>query len=225
MVRRINELRQQFPKNMDEWFWQLWFEGYPVDIVEWCRERIVAHEKIIGRVDKKRAAEAATAATRKPIKRLDPRRSFYSRLRAKVQLWYAFAAWAIRVGIGALRSGSIFDPGSLALAALAALVVPGADHASVRERLVGSGIEDMNISRLLAALDEADASALETVRKDCWALSRAAESRSLAGFFLSKAWRRMDARAFILAGLILLRRSPDHQEDLAAALEIPEPAQ
>src|SRR5690348_10532131 len=33
MVHRINELGLQFPKNMDEWLWHLWLEGYPSEIV------------------------------------------------------------------------------------------------------------------------------------------------------------------------------------------------
>ena len=38
MVRRIDELRQR--GTIDHWLWQLWLDGYPIDIIEWCRTRL-----------------------------------------------------------------------------------------------------------------------------------------------------------------------------------------
>src|SRR5947209_6826597 len=82
---------------------------------------------------------------RNQAKRSDGRRSFYSRLKA--QLWVALMTWAVNVAIGRLGSQSVFDPASPPRAALAKLVAPIADPSSVRERLVGSGIEDMSVHR------------------------------------------------------------------------------
>ena len=219
MVRRINELRQE-THDMDEWRWRLWLERYPIDIVKWCRKRLLAHAEAISRIDGKHLAESAT---RKPAKRSDGRRSFYSRLKA--QLWVALMTWAVNVALGRLGGQSVFDPASPPRAALAKLVAPVADPSSVRERLVGSGIEDMSVNRLLAILDQAEAVEIERARKDCLAWSRAGERRDFVGFVLSAIWRKPDVRAVILPGLIALRRSPDHQENLAAALGISEPAQ
>jgi hypothetical protein len=201
---------------MDEWLWQLWLEAFPVDIKKWCRERLLDHAEPISGIAQKRLVEAAT---RKPAKRSDARLTFYRRLKA--QGWFALMTWAVNVAIGARGMQSLFDPASPPLTALAKLVEPIAGHSSVRDNLVGSGIEDMGISRLLAVLDQADATELERVRR---AWSRAGERRDLVGFILSVMWRKPDVRALILPGLIALRRSPDHQGSLAAALGISDPA-
>src|SRR5438046_842692 len=34
MVRRIDELRRESPRDIDDWLWTLWLERYPVDIVK-----------------------------------------------------------------------------------------------------------------------------------------------------------------------------------------------
>jgi hypothetical protein len=218
MVRRINELRRQ-TRDIDEWRWQLWLDAYPIDIIKWCRHRILTYAEVISEMDEKRFAEAAT---RKPAKRPDPRRAFYRRLKA--QGWFGLMTWAVHVAIGARPPQSMFDPASSPLVALARLLEPFAYRSSPREALVGSPTEDAGVRRLLAVLDEVDATELERVREDCRALSRAAERRDLLGFTLSQMWRRPDVRAVFLPGLVALRRSPDHQGSLAAALGISEPA-
>jgi hypothetical protein len=220
IVRRIDDLRRQWPRDMDEWLWQLWLDAYPIDIIKWCRDRLLRHAKAILDIDQKRLVEAAT---RKPAKRSDARRTFYRRIKA--QGWFALMTWAVNVAIGARGMQSLFDPTSPPRAALAKLVEPLADHSSVRNKLVGSGIEDMGVGRLLAVLDETDATELARARVDCRAWSRAAERRGLVGFILSRIWRKIDVRAVILPGLIALRRSPDHQGSLAAGLSISEPDQ
>jgi len=219
MVRRINELRRQ-TRDIDEWRWQLWLDAYPIDIIKWCRQRLLTYAEIISDIGEKRFVETAT---RKPAKRSDPRRTFYRRLKA--QGWFALMTWAINVAIGARPPQSLFDPVSSPLASLARLLGPFASGLSPRDRLVGSPIEGAGVRQLLAVLDEAEATELEKVREDCRALSRAAERRDLLGFILSQMWRRPDVRAVFLAGLVALRRSPDHQGSLAAALGISEPTQ
>ena len=220
IVCRIDELRRESPRDMDDWLWTLWLERYPIDIIKWCRQRLRAHNEAVSSKDVRRLAEDAT---RKPAKRSDARRTFYRRLKA--QGWFALMAWAVNVALGARGAQSVFDPASPPRAALAKLVAPVADPSSVRDKLVGSGIEHMGLRRLLAVLDEANETELERVRVDCRAWSRAGERRDLVGFILSVMWRKPDVRAVILAGLIALRRSPDHQGSLAAALGISEPAQ
>jgi hypothetical protein len=219
MIRRINALRRQ-TRDMGEWRWQLWLEAYPIDIIKWCRQCLLTYVEVISEIDEKRFVEAAT---RKPAKRSDPRRTFYRRLKA--QGWFALMTWAINVAIGARPPQSLFDPVSSPLASLARLLGPFASGLSPRDRLVGSPIEGAGVRQLLAVLDEAEATELEKVREDCRALSRAAERRDLLGFILSQMWRRPDVRAVFLAGLVALRRSPDHQGSLAAALGISEPTQ
>jgi hypothetical protein len=219
MVRRINELRRQ-TRDIDEWRWQLWLDAYPIDIIKWCRQRLLTYAEVISKIDEKRFVETAT---RKPAKRSDPRRTFYRRLKA--QGWPALMTWAVNVAIGARPPQSLFDPASSPLAALARLLEPFSCRSSPRDALVGSPTEDAGVRRLMAVLDEVDAAELERVREDCRALSRAAERRDLLGFILSQMWRRPDVRAVLLPGLVALRRSPDHQGSLAAALGISNPAQ
>jgi hypothetical protein len=38
MLDRLNKLREQYPKDMDEWRCRLWLDGYPAPYIEWCRE-------------------------------------------------------------------------------------------------------------------------------------------------------------------------------------------
>jgi hypothetical protein len=67
-------------------------------------------------------------------------------------------------------------------------------------------------------LDNHSTSELERLRIDLFAFSRAGERRNLVGFILSRMWKKHKLRALLVPGLILLRRSPDHQGDLAVAL-------
>lgn len=216
LVRRINELRRR-GRNIDIWLWQLWIDGLPIDIVDWCRTRLLAHLEILSDVDETLVIDAGT---RKPAKRSDPRRSFYRRL--KVKGWFALVTWAISVGIGARLPQSMFDPASSPGAALGKLFQSSVGPPSIRDRLIGSSVEDMRISRLLAILNEATATELENVRKDCCALARAGERRDIIGLVLVAVWRHMPTRAILLPGLIAIRRSPDHQVGLAAALGLRE---
>ena len=126
MVRRINELRRQ-TRDIDEWRWRLWLDAYPIDIVKWCRQRLLTYAEVIFDIGEKRFVETAT---RKPAKRSDPRRTFYRRLKA--QGWPALMTWAVNVAIGARPPQSLFDPASSPLAALARLLEPLAYRSSPR---------------------------------------------------------------------------------------------
>ena len=154
--------------------------------------------------------------TRKPTKRSDPRRSFYRRLKAYG--WSELTKWAVSIGAGLLIQQSVFDSVSPPRQALAKLM--GRSASSIGDGLAGSPIETMRLAQLVAVLDDLNASELERVRMDLRACSRAGERRDLVGFVLSRIWRRHDVRACLLPALVMLRRSPDHQLDLATMLGI-----
>jgi hypothetical protein len=208
MVRRINELRQR-DRDMDKWLWQLWLDGYPIDIIGWCRTWLTNLQKLInGDVN-----DFVDLATRKPGKRSDPRRSFYRRLMARG--WLAVMTWTVHVATGTRPPESVFDPVSRPLSALAKVFGIKTDPSAIRAGLDGSRIEDFSIARLLAVLNEdIGAGELNKVREDCWVLSHCDKGSTLITRILAAMWRRVSCRAVLLPGLILLHRSPDHQDSL-----------
>jgi hypothetical protein len=208
MVRRINELRQH-SKNMDKWLWQLWLERYLVDIIEWCRRRLIKLQPLASMT----AKELVDEATRKPGWRSDPRRSYYRRLMARG--WLALMTWAVNVAIGARPPESLHDPVSPPRSALARLFGLSTDPSIVGAGVAGSQIEDMSITRLLAVLnEEIGVDELEKVREDCWVLSHSYKVRTLPGRVLAAMWGRLNCRAGLLPALVILHRSPDHQATL-----------
>ena len=208
MVRRINEQRQH-SKNMEKWLWQLWLDGYPVDIIEWCRTRLSKIRPVV----EKDAKELVDFATRKPAKRSDPRRSFYRRLMARG--WLGLMTWTVHIAIGKRPPESIFDPHSPPRSALARIFGIGTEPLAIRAGLDDSGIEELSIARLLAVLDEDIAAGeLHKVREDCWVLSRLPKAQTLIGKIFAAVGRSPSCRAGLLPALILLHRSPDHQDTL-----------
>ena len=155
--------------------------------------------------------------TRRP-KRSDPRQRFYRWLTWK--LWFPLMEWAMQVGLGQRIQESVHDPISPPRDAVARLLAPTIEASSVRDGLWG-GIEDIRIRTLVEVLDNHSTSERERVRMDFLAFSRAGELHNLVGFILSRMWKMHFLRALFVPGLILLRRSPDHQDDLAMALGLP----
>jgi hypothetical protein len=208
IIWAINQLQLQLPGDMNEWRWHLWLNRYPTPFIKWCRQRLapLAKQPISGADETKLEKEA----TRKPTKRTDGRRYLYRRLKT-TNGWGALMTWAVSVVVGRRVRQSVFDPASPVLAAFVKWLK--LDASTVRDGLFGSGIEDMSIDRLLEALDHHTPDQLEQVRIDCLALTRAGAMRSWL-------WRKPAARAVLVPMLIMLRRSPDHQLDLAAALGI-----
>jgi len=207
MVRRIDELRQR-GGNMDRWLWQLWIDGFPIDVVGWCRDRLIKMQGFTN-LDEK---ELTVAATRKP-KRSDPRSSFYRRLFGRG--WLSLMTWALNVAIGARPPESLFDPKSPPRSALARIFGVGTDPSIISVGVAGSQIEEISLPRLMAILyEEIGADELQRVREDCWVLSHCHKGNTLIVRVLAAMWGRVSCRAVLLPGLIILHRSPDHQASL-----------
>jgi hypothetical protein len=246
MLDHLNKLREQYPKDMDEWRCRLWLDGYPAPYIEWCREllcswmnaytvaawadlsptgsspddgRIVEDTGQVALWDGVQWTDGKNrlrdVVTRRP-KRSDPRQSFYRRLTWK--LWFPLMEWAVQVGLGQRIQESVHGPISPPRDALAKLLASMIEASSVRDSLAGSGIEDRRIRTLVEVVDNHSTSERERVRMDLLAFSRAGELHNLVGFILSRMWKWHGVRALLVPGLILLRRSPDHQGDLATAL-------
>jgi hypothetical protein len=209
MIRRLEELREQYPRNMDEWLWELWLDGYPVDVIAWCRRRL---RKLADAVRDEPGLDIE--ATRKPIKRLDPRRLIY-RVLGRTSGWYALMAWAVAVAIGSRPAVSLFDKASSPLVMLTGKI----------DITAAAVVNNMGIGDLLAVLDKADETEIERAREDCRVIAHASNVKNLARLVLTAMWRRMDARAIFLPGLIALRRSPGHQGSLVEVLGETEPSQ
>jgi hypothetical protein len=125
--------------------------------------------------------------------------------------------WAVHVAIGTRPPESIFDPVSRPLSALARVFGITTDPSDIRTGLVGSRIEDFSIPRLLAVLNEdIGAGELNRLREDCWMLSHSDKvpTRTLITRILAAMWRSDTCRAGLIPALILVHRSPDHQDSL-----------
>jgi hypothetical protein len=208
MVQRIDGVRQR-GGNMSTWLWQLCFEGLPADVIGWCRTELTNLQEPID----KDVKDLEENATRKPRKRSDPRRSFYRRLMARG--WLAVMTWALHVAIGMRPSESMFDPVSHPLSALARVFGIKTDPSVMRAGLDGSRIEDFSIRRFLAVLNEPiGPGELHKVMEDFWVLSHCDKGDILITEILAAMWRFVSCRAVLLPGLILLHRSPDHQDSL-----------
>lgn len=219
MVRRIDDLRQQCG-DMDDWLWSLWLDGYPVNIVEWCRKRLQKLEKILSGAEDRQLVEAAT---RKPGKRSDPRRTIYGRLNTKE--WYVLMGWAAAVAAHARPVPSLADPASPILAALdkAGNLSASTGNVPLRDLLPdgGAGIENLSLASLAAVLDNVGGDEIEQARRDWIAIRRIAEAgRATGGLsaILSALWKDPKVRAVALPGLMLIRRSPGHGNELAESL-------
>jgi hypothetical protein len=194
MVRRINELRQRQPKDMDEWYWQLWLDPdeYPVDIIGWCRGKLTskrfADGAAAGDLDKK---QLHNLATRKPERR-DPRQRIYRQL--KTEAWYDLMTGAAEMIAGRSPADVFFY--ILAMLARSKDIIPAARAVS----------EHMRPGPLLAVLDSVSEDEIKAVRKAFCELQAAALDGQFA-LWLSPIWKEVDLRAPVLPLLVVLYRA------------------
>lgn len=209
MIRRINELRAQ-TRDMQDWRFRLWLERFPIDIVEYCRDRSLPLLKIMSDYDVAKADYEITRKLPTPPHKLRP---FFQLRRLLGRLaWNELMKWVFCIATGSRIAQSVHDPNSPPREALSKLTNISATTLSAC--LDGSGIEDMSIARLLEAIENADANELERARIDYKALG----DLKIIRFMPSRI--KHNVRAFMVAALIMLRRSPDHQGDIAEKIAI-----
>jgi hypothetical protein len=220
MVRRLEELRQQSPHNVDGWTWALWLDGFPIDIRKWCDDHLARAGQEIARMGSRDALQAAfDQLTAAPASRSEVRRPLVSRLSSRQErsLW----SWTADVMSGAASAKSLYD-----------LASPAFDALKRAAGLVGVWsppdpelhLENLSLTTLGTILSEATSAEMETARQDCRELERLATATGAVDWrsarkhlgvergrsaqpvapidFLVPLWRSPKHRAALLPGLI-----------------------
>jgi MerR HTH family regulatory protein len=103
LIRRLNELRQQI-RNADKWLWQLWFDGFKVDIRSWAKKHLDNLQKRLdGGVDAKSLRSPIGRQLSNRVRRAPDRDEF-------IRAWLAVAAGMDQlVSLYATAEPPIFD--------------------------------------------------------------------------------------------------------------------
>jgi hypothetical protein len=176
MIRRLQELQRAF-KEVDRWRWELWLEGYPVDIIK-------LHDRLV------RLKNRAEALAKGNVKTIVVQAAGKGRLRGKphqpifnhVRQWQARQAvmeWSVAVGVGAVAPASVYTSGSPAAKAFSKAT--GAAQPPDRSL----EIEKMSFTRLHKIIRSASVGDIELARRDCVRLA------GLVTLAASLDWRRV----------------------------------
>jgi hypothetical protein len=218
MVRRLGELRHQ-SRDADDWLWQLWLDGFPIDLQRWLGAKLDALLKALAPLGDLDAVEAAIPdlpdAGRDSALRL-----VHGRVRSKPNR-NSLTTWAVSVGMGVTPAIQLGDPD-----------VPLFDI--LRQAAGLSGLwplpdpelnpEKLSLKALRTCIAEAEPAELDQARSDWKVISELVEMAESANLafplirFLLLLWRDFAVRATMLAFLILIRRSPDHSRNLSSIL-------
>jgi hypothetical protein len=103
LIDRLNELRQRI-RDADEWLWQLWLDGFQVDMRSWAKKHLDSLQaKLGGRIDAKSLRSGAGRQLSNRIRRAPDRDEL-------VQAWLAVVAgMAQLVNLCATAEPPIFD--------------------------------------------------------------------------------------------------------------------
>jgi hypothetical protein len=103
LIRRINELRQQV-RDADKWLWQLWLDGFKVDIRSWAKKHLDSLQgRLDGGVDEKSLRSPTGRQLSNRVRRALDRDEF-------IHAWLAVTAGvAPLVGLYATAEPPIFD--------------------------------------------------------------------------------------------------------------------
>jgi hypothetical protein len=232
VVLRLAELRRE-RKGFDHWFWQLWLEGYPVNIVRNADDRLLHLHKLRLKLrDHPQLNEQLRRGVRRSATRADPHRSIFRHLRAPDGRRHLFK-WALAVGVG---GDALIDLTEESPSTDAFLKATGATELPDREL----EFDKMSFERMRKILRSATVAELEQVRQDCRALQylitlaekidwhrvRASltlprqgvpggRSGPIAPFErLVSLWRSFDTRTCLIPFLIFVRRLPEYGSEL-----------
>lgn len=208
MLRLIFKLREE-GRRLDECLWQLWLAGYPADIVGWTvralrRIEVGVKEELASSSDDNALRKKVT---RKPDKRTDPRRPFYSK--TKWGEWYGFMEYPLAILLGSRPSDKLFERFASALS----LFTGPADMSPARIA------EEFSFDALSRILSDASAAELELAREDCQTIAWAAENPNTGvSFILEGVWKYLPCRAMSLPLMIGVRRFYNSTQSLAEIL-------
>jgi hypothetical protein len=103
LIDRLNELRQQV-RNADEWLWQLWLDGFEVDVRSWTKKHLNnLQKKLDGGVDSKSLRSPTGRQISNRVRRAPDRDEF-------IRAWLAVTAGIAQlVSLYATAEPPIFD--------------------------------------------------------------------------------------------------------------------
>jgi hypothetical protein len=236
MVRRLDELRQQSPHDVDGWTWALWLDGFPIDIRKWCDDHLAHAAQEIARLGNQDALQATfDRLSTETASRAGARRPLVGRLSSRQErsLW----SWVADVMSGPASAKSLYDLASPSFEALKRAAGFVGDWPAPDTEL---HVEDLSLTTLRIILREATPTEMEQARQDWWILERLAKAVEAVDWrsvrkhlgvergrsaqpvapidFLVRLWRNPKHRAALLPGLIHIRRSRDHSRRLTDIL-------
>jgi len=238
MVRRLQKLQRE-TKGVDRWRWALWLEGYPVDIVRWHCDRLLALQNRAEALAKGNLRARVVEASGKGRLRGKPHQPIFNRLR-QWQARQAVLEWSVTIGVGSVPPASVYTPGSPTAKALSKA------SGAAQQPDPSLEIEKMSFARLHKIITSANASDIELARLDCnrlaglitlaasldWHRVRDAlgvthqggPASPIAPFErLIGLWKNLDFRACLIAFLLFVRSRPGYRYELDerfASLEI-----
>jgi hypothetical protein len=238
LIKRYLEMRKN-TRNIDECIWRLWIEEFPIDIRQWAIPRLAAFETVIA------TAESDINTTHKDMQkflasaptRTEARRPIQSRIGPNAV--NSLFLWATYVARGFAPPKSLYDPASPAFDALkraaglignweppdAELLVESLSVGHLSEIVNDASQEELDQARrdwrLITELaDEAEAIDWLAIRRSLNVL-RTSSAQPIAPIDLFVSFLRdFSARAVPFAGLIHIRRSPDHSHRLSEILAL-----
>ena len=98
MIERGVELRKA-RMGGDGVFWELWFDGYPVDVVRWIDKRLKPLQKKTANATLADIDAASRAMARQPAKRTSPHRTIFRHLQEQKGR-RNLLSWAAAIGVG-----------------------------------------------------------------------------------------------------------------------------
>lgn len=238
MVRRVQELQRQV-KGVDHWRWALWLEGYPVDIVQWHRDRLLGLQNRAEALAKGKIKTVVETVSGKGRLRGKPVQPIFNRLRQK-QARQAVLEWSVTIGVGSVPPASFHTPGSPTAKALSkataatqppdpSLEMEKMSFARLHKIITGASVSDIELARVdcnrLAGLIKLAASLdWHRVRDALGVTHQGGPASPIAPFErLIGIWENLDFRACLIPFLIFVRSQPGYRYELDerfASLEI-----
>jgi hypothetical protein len=234
MIQRLYQLRRQ-NRDVDEWLWRLWIDGFPINIRSWAHTRLARAQKAVARIKNSKDLQIGmTGVANRRATRTDPRRPIHRRLKGSNR--HSLLMWAAAVAFGIEPAKSLYDPASPAFDALKK--AGGLSNEPPPDPEINP--ERLSLGRLREILTRANDAELEQAREDWRSISKLAEmaeaidwhhTRTIIDarrtssvqppapidFFLS-IWHDFDVRALLLPSFIDLHRSPEHSQRFSEIL-------
>jgi hypothetical protein len=216
-VRRLEILKIEC-RDVDEWRWRLWLEGFPSEIHKHLSDKVTGLVNLAKSVDNFDTLEGHLKGGIHP-KRETAFRFLQDRVRKQPDRNTLFT-WAASLGLGMDPPAALGDPSTPLFDILKRSVGLDGDWSA-------PNLPSFSIEALRMALSDSSDAERQQSRRD-WtlidgivtALDRGASPRdapTLIRFFL-RLWKDFRTRSLLVGGLIALRREPDYSAGIDAGL-------